>query len=132
MVCLFYIAAFFQQLNQVAFSCNQLSLTFCFSAAKHLWLKRNFFLRTVLLCFYSVSLSYGITRHENLGGQLPDHIDVASHPAEKALLCAVSDRKVLRINEIFSSFVRGLQCNSNPMLNSCLVMKCRLAGTVFT
>lgn len=123
---------FFQQLNQVAFPCNQLSLIFCFSVAKHLWLKRSFFLRTVLLCFYAVSLSCGITKHENLGWQLPNHIDDTSHPAEKALLCAVTARKVLRINaRLFSSVDRGLQCNSNPMLNSCLV-KCRLAGTVFT
>lgn len=65
---MFVLYSFFsQQLNQVAFSCNQLSLIFCFSAAKHLWLKRSFFLRTVLLCFYAVSLSYGVTKHENLG-----------------------------------------------------------------
>lgn len=105
---MFVLYSFFsQQLNQVAFSCNQLSLIFCFSAAKHLWLKRSFFLRTVLLCFYAVSLSYGVTKHENLGWQLPNRIDVASHPAEKALLCAVTDRKVLRINDRFFPHLTG-------------------------
>lgn len=128
-----YRVFFSQQLNQAAFSCNQLSLIFCFSAAKHLWLKRSFFLRTVLVCFYAVSLSCGITQHENPGWQLPNHIDAAAHPAEKALLCAVTDRKVLRINDrFFSSCDRGLQCNSNSMLNSCPVVKCPLAGTAFT
>lgn len=129
---MFYIH-FFPTVNPTSIFLQPAFPYFCFSAAKHLWMKRSFFLRTVLLCFYAVSLSYGITKHENLGWQLPNHTDVASHPAEKVLLCAVVDRKVLRINcGIFFPLLTGLQCNSNPMLNSCLAMKCHLAGTVFT